>query len=110
MYNIFVLSNFSIEKIRALSILKFCCSYRKLENPTQNLEKRDNKQRRLVILYTILSFGCPAIVTIITAVLQLAEEDVSDEYKPARYGVPISVAESLTALSGMVCQSVLLSL
>ena len=51
----------------------------------QNQEKREVKKRQLCILYSIVSFGCPAIVTIITATLQLVEDDVSETNKPARY-------------------------
>jgi hypothetical protein len=62
----------------------------------QNLEKREKKQRQLVILYSIIFFGCPAIVTIITSVLQLVEENISEDYSHARYDQfePINSASS----------------
>ena len=40
-------------------------------------EKRDEKRRQLCLLYTLSSFGCPALVTLVTVVLQLTEEDLA---------------------------------
>jgi hypothetical protein len=58
---------------------------RKLENPSQDQEARDEKRRRLFLLYTLASFGCPALVTVITVVLQLLEDDLTGPAHAPRY-------------------------
>jgi hypothetical protein len=51
----------------------------------QNQDKREEAKKNLCITYTLLSFGSPAIVTIVTVVLQLVQENVTHINTSARY-------------------------